>query len=128
MSSIEITIDFSDINPDLEIEEFDELTRRLRDEIKEVVDDVSLVRESEIPKQSKSALAGFVLGVLKAEVSLENIAALFNFLSSRFKGKPIEMIVKAPDGREISLKAGNREDFEYGMLKAQEFLSQSQRP
>ncbi len=35
---------------------------------------------------------------------------------------PIELVVKAPDGREVSIKASNREEFEFAMQQAKAFL------
>jgi len=126
-SSIQIVIDFSSINPDFQEEELDAFTRQLQNEIRDVADSVYRVRMSETPDNSKSALGSFILGVLKAEVTFKNTGALFNFLSTRFGDKPIELTVKASDGRELSLKASSRKDFEYGMFKAQEFFDQSQK-
>lgn len=123
-SNVQITIDISAVNPNLEAEEIETLTRDLKDEIKDLVEDAYLVRESEIPAKGKSAFAGFILGLLKAEVNFKNIGALLNFLANRFRNQPIEMTIKAPDGRELSIKASTREEFTFVMQQAREFLDQ----
>ena len=49
LANLQVTIDLSDVDPDLEAEALEELTRNLKQEISELVEDVDLVRESNIP-------------------------------------------------------------------------------
>ncbi len=49
--------------------------------------------------------------------------AVFDFLKESLSGKPIEMTVKAPDARELAIKAENEEKFNFAFEKAQEFLN-----
>lgn len=120
-SNIQVTISLSD--PSMDDEELQAEVDNLRSQIIEVdgVEDASLVAVETAPPGSK-ALGGFLIGLLMAEVNPANIKALFSFLSERMGGKPIEMTLKAVDGRELSIKASSKAEFDYAYEKAQEFL------
>jgi len=120
-SDIQVTISLSD--PSLNDEELDEEVENLLPQISQVdgVAQAAKVPIEEAPKGAK-ALGGFLLGILTAEVNPANIKALFGFLSERLGGKPIEMSLKAPDGRELSIKVSSQAEFDYAYQKAQEFL------
>lgn len=112
-SALQIVIDLSQVDPDLEPEELESLTNSLKHEISELVEDAQLVRESEIPEGGKPALAGFVLGLLKTEVSVKNIQALMGVLQERFGAKPIKLTGEK-DGNKLSfsLEVGRAEDLD----------------
>jgi hypothetical protein len=120
-SNIQVTISLSD--PSLDDKELEAYTENLKSQLEEVdgVENADLVAVEDIPQGSK-ALGGFLLGLLTAEVNPANIKALFSFLSERLGGKPIEMSLKAADGRELSIKASSKAEFDYAYEKAQEFL------
>lgn len=106
-SNVKLTIALSD--PDLDTEELDKVTRNLLQEMNELdeVEQASLVTEA-APEGSK-ALAGILLGILQAEVSVDNIMKVLGFIGDRKKGKTIEMELEA-DGRKLKLKASNQQD------------------
>lgn len=120
-SNIQVTISLSDSS--LDDGELQAYTENLRSQLQEVdgVEDADLVAVETAPPGSK-ALGGFLLGLLTAEVNPANIKALFGFLGERLGGKPIEMTLKAPDGRELSIKASSQAEFDFAYQKAQEFL------
>ncbi|MGB5962746.1 MAG: hypothetical protein WBG73_19065 [Coleofasciculaceae cyanobacterium] len=120
-SNIQVTISLSDSS--LDEEELQAEVDNLLPQLKEVdgVEDANLVAVAEVPQNSK-ALGGFLLGLLTAEVNSANIKALFSFLSERLAGKPIEMSLKAADGRELSIKANSKAEFDYAYKKAEEFI------
>lgn len=120
-SNIKLTIALND--PNLDAEEIETQTRNLLREVKDLdeVEQASLVGVAETPQGSK-AFAGFLLGMLQAEVSVANLSKLLGFLGDRLGGKSIKLTLKAPDGREINLEASSREEFEFAMEQAQEFL------
>ncbi len=62
------------------------------------------------------------MGWLNTLVNADKLKTLFGFLRDRFGNKPIKLVVKAPDGRELTLEAGSREEFEFAMQQAQDFL------
>jgi uncharacterized protein YlbG (UPF0298 family) len=91
MNNVQVMIDFSNIDPELELAQLETLTRRVADELEELTETVAPVREAEIPEGSKPALAGFVLGILQAEVNAKNIKATLDFLGNRFYGKTVKL-------------------------------------
>ncbi|MBD2463929.1 hypothetical protein H6G89_23280 [Oscillatoria sp. FACHB-1407] len=117
-SDLKIMIDISQVDPDLEPEELESLTDSLKNEISELVEDAELVRESEIPEGGKPALAGFVLGILKTEVSVKNIQALMGVLQDRFGSKPIELTGEK-NGNKFSIKVGKPEDLDQAVAAFQ---------
>lgn len=119
-SDIEITISFAD--PSLDDEELQAEVQNLLPQIREVdgVEDADSIPVAEAPPGSK-AIGGFLLGKLKAMVSLDGIKTLFKFLSC-LGGKPIKLKVKAPDGRELDIEASSKEEFELAYQKAETFL------
>ncbi len=119
-SNVKLTIALSD--PDLDAEELDKVTRNLLQEMNELdeVEQASLVTEA-VPESSK-ALAGILLGILQAEVSVDNIMKVLGFIGDRKKGKTIEMELEA-DGRKLKLKASNQQDLVAAIQAAQEFIS-----
>ena len=57
LANVRVQIDLSDAEPDLEAEALEELTRNLKQEIEELVEDVDFVRESELPAGGKPELS-----------------------------------------------------------------------
>ncbi|MBH8564086.1 sugar ABC transporter permease [Nostoc sp. CENA67] len=119
-SNVEVTISLVDLG--LDDEDLQEQVEILLPQLKEVdgVEDANLVPVENAPKGTKS-ISGFVWGLIKAKAA--NIPALFKFLSDRFGNKPIKIGVKAPDGRELTVEASSREEFEFALQKAQDFLN-----
>ncbi|MBD2778057.1 hypothetical protein [Iningainema tapete] len=121
-SNVKLTITF--INPDLDDEEKDEEVQKLQAQMKELaeVEEVNRVSDPNPPTRSKGFVS-FLTGLLMAEVSPANIKKLFGFLSERLGNKPIKIAVKAPDGREITVEASSKEEFDFAMQKALDFLN-----
>ncbi|MGK7957374.1 MAG: hypothetical protein AB4063_19300 [Crocosphaera sp.] len=121
-SLVTLTLSFDD--PDLDAEEKDEEVQKLLNQMKELdeIEESDRILDPNPPEGNK-ALGGFLVGMLTAVVKPDNIKIVFGFLSERLKGKPIEIAVKAPDGRELSIKANSQDEFEYAFQKAQEFLN-----
>jgi hypothetical protein len=104
LTHFQILIDLTEVDPDLEPEDLEELTRSVVEEIGELVEDARLVRETELPEGGKSALGGFVPGMLKAVASLTGLKTMLDFLGDRFYGKNLPIKV------EVN---GNKYEFEY---------------
>ena len=122
-SNIQLTISLSEL--DLDEEDLQAEVENLLPQIKEVdgVEEAGLVEVSEVPESSKS-LTGYVLGMLKTVlVDKADLKNVFSFLRDRFGNKTIKLVLKAPDGRELDLEASSREEFEFAMLQAQNFLN-----
>ena len=120
-SSIKFTIAFND--PDLDSEELDEQAQRLLSELKQVdeVDEVNRVLDPNPPEGNKS-MGGFVVGLLMAEVTAANAKKLLGFLGDRLGGKPIELTLEG-NGKKLSVKANSREELEFAIKAAQDFLA-----
>ncbi|MFQ4141110.1 hypothetical protein [Chlorogloeopsis sp. ULAP02] len=121
-SNIKLIIAFAD--PDLNDEEKEEQVKKLLVQMRELdeLEEIARVPDPNPPEGNK-AIASFLSGLLMAEVSTANIKKLFGFLGDRLNNKPIKMTVKAPDGRELNVEASSKEEFEFAMQKAQEFLN-----
>lgn len=120
-SLVKLTLVFKD--PDLDAEEKDEEVQKLLNQMQKLdeVEESYRVLDPNPPEGNK-ALGGFLVGMVMAVVKPENIKTLFGFLSEGLKGKPIEIAIKAPDGRELNIKANSQAEFEFAFEKAQQFL------
>lgn len=111
-SNIQVLIDLTEAAQDLEPEALEELTSQVVEEIRgELVDEAELVRESEIPELGKPGLGGFIVGVLKTEISLKNARALLNYLGERFSGKPVKISLQR-NGNKYSIEYGSKAQLE----------------
>ncbi|BAY82872.1 hypothetical protein NIES267_23570 [Calothrix parasitica NIES-267] len=122
-SDIQLIISLSELG--LDDEELQAEVENLLPQIREVdgVEDAVPVEVAEVPENSKS-LTGYTLGMIKTflidKVNLKNV---FGFLQDRFGNKPIKLVVKAPDGRELNLEASSREEFGFAIKQAEDFLN-----
>lgn len=121
LASFHILIDLTEVDPSLDSKDLEDLTSSVAEEIEEIVEDVELVREADIPEGSKSALAGFDIGILKAEVNFKNAKALLDFLGDRFYGKNLPLKVEA-NGKKYEFEYRTKEQLA-DALKAIEQLS-----
>ncbi|MFN6519298.1 MAG: sugar ABC transporter permease [Nostoc sp. CreGUA01] len=121
-SEVQVTISLTELG--LNEEELQAEVQNLLPQLREVdgVEEADLVPVENAPQNTKS-ISGFVWGLLKAQIKAANIATLFKFLSDRFGNKPIKIGVKAPDGRELNIEASSREEFEFALQKAEDFLN-----
>ena len=102
-NSLDVTIDLSPAGLDLEPDELEQYTLRLQQEMSELTETAELVRSIDIPESGKSGLAGFDLGVIKAEVNLQNLKKLLDWLGNAFYGKTLELQYEE-NGAKVSLK------------------------
>lgn len=85
-------IDLNQAGLDLDPEELEAYSRRLAADLEDgLVDEAQLTRSADVPKGSKAGEAGFDLGILKAEVNLENTLAVLGWLRDRIAGKTLEI-------------------------------------
>ena len=82
LTNFQLLIDLTEVDSDLEPEALEDLASSVVEEIGELVEDVGLVRETDIPEGGKPALGGFVLGLLKAEVSWKNARAVLDLATN----------------------------------------------
>jgi hypothetical protein len=74
------------------------------------------------PPAGNKALGSFLFGLLTLEVSKANFQKLAAFLGQRLGNKPIKFKVKTPDGRELEVEASSKEELDYAIQKAQDFI------
>lgn len=120
-SIVRLTIAFVDSG--LAIEEKDEEAQNLLDQMRglDEVESVSRVLDLNPPEASK-ALGGFLVGLLTAEVSSENIKKLMTFLGDRLGNKPIELEVEA-NGKKLKVKASSQAELAAAIEAAQKFVA-----
>ncbi len=119
-SNIKISIIFTD---ELDDEEKNQEVQKLLTQMKSLdeVEDANPVIDPNPPENNKAG-GGFLIGRLMAEIKLDNITKVFGWLKDRLGNKPIKLHVKAPDGREINIDVGSKEEFELIWQKAEDFL------
>lgn len=111
-ANFQVLIDLTEAVQDLEPEALEELTSQVVEEIRgEWRVEAELVRKSEIPELGKPGLGGFILGVLKTEVSLKNAQALLNYLGERFYGKPVKISFER-NGNKYSIEYASKAQLE----------------
>lgn len=123
-SQVILTITLKALNDaDFDEEKLEKLTQNLLREMRQMdeVERADRVLDPEPPEGNRS-LGGFLIGILKAEVSVANFKKLMEFLGDRLAGKPIKIKVKKANGEEIEIEASSQVKFNFAMQKAQEFL------
>ena len=122
IGNIKVRIDLTEMRPDFEPEELEKLTKRLAEDLEEIAENVSLVRDAEIPARSKTGLAGVIWGVLKTEVTLENVRKLLGYLGIFSQNEPLELEFTA-NGNTYRLQYRNNQQLE-SAVQAVERLTQ----
>lgn len=90
--TLDLYIDLNEAGFDFDPEEFEIYAQNLVADLKEgLVEDAQLARVTDIPEGSKAGQGGFDLGILKAEVNLENIVALLKWLRHRIAGAELQI-------------------------------------
>jgi hypothetical protein len=119
--NLKLTIAFTD--PELEPEQRDNQAQRLIAELRDIddVETVDRVLDPNPPAGNKS-IGGYLVGLLMAEVKVDNAKKLFGFLKDRLVGKSIEFTVEA-NGKKLSVKASSREELDYAIKAATDFIS-----
>ena len=117
--NLKLTIEFTD--SELEAEERDEQAQLLIEELRDMPEvRVSPVPDPNPPEQHKGG--GFLAGLLMAELKIDNAKKLFGYLRDRLGGKSIEFTVEA-NGKKLSVKASSREELDYAIKAATDFIS-----
>ena len=103
----ELIIDLNQAGLDLEPDELEAYSMRLVEELRsDLAEDAGLVREETIPDGAMSGAAALVLGVLKAQVSIENVGKVLKWLWT-LKPSAVQKITYKKDGREVVLEYQN---------------------
>jgi len=90
--TLDLYIDLNEAGFDFDPEEFEIYSQNLVADLKEgLVEDAQLARVTDVPEGSKAGQGGFDLGILKAEVNLENTVALLKWLRNRIAGAELQI-------------------------------------
>lgn len=104
---LELTLSFQDAESP---EKQEKLTQTLWQQMRQI-DGVKVDRVSDDnPPEGSRTFGAFLLGLLKATVTLDGLKSLFGFLGDRLGNKPIKIKAKFADGREVELEASSREE------------------
>jgi hypothetical protein len=118
-SNVKLTIALS--NPDLDAEEQEREALNLLREIKDLdVESAELVAVTEIPEGAKP-VGGFLVGVLRTELSLANFKKVLGYLRDRLSNKSIELEVEA-NGKKLKVKANSQQELTAVIEQAQKFV------
>lgn len=119
----QVIIDFNQAGLDLEPEEMEAYALRLAEELREdLVEDVGLARESDIPDGAMSGTAAFLLGILKAEVTAKKILAVMKWLWNLRPNTVLKVSYKNGD-REVHMEYRTQEQLEQQMAVLKEIDS-----
>lgn len=121
-----IQFTFAVNDPELDDAERQEIARKLLRELRQLdeVENVDFAKESELEAGAKSALATIV-GVLTAEVSIENIQKVLGFIGDRIPNKPVVIKVKVGE-QEVEIEAKSRKELAEAEKVANNLLKQMQ--
>jgi hypothetical protein len=119
--NLKLTIEFND--PELDPDERNEQAQRLIGELRLAEIDVDRV-DADLTEGTKS-IGGSLVGLLTAEVTVANGKKLMGFLGDRLGGKPIEFTVEV-NGKKLTAKASSREELDYAIAKANDFIEKWQ--
>ena len=124
--TVSLTIKFND--PQWDDEKREQEAQKLMSLLKQI-DEVTVKRpyDLNIPQESKSLGAATLIGLLNAEVSLDNFKGLIRFLGDRLGNKSIELEVKVKD-KYLKIVASSREEMQAAVQAAQAFVSEQTLP
>lgn len=119
----QVIIDFNQAGLDLEPEDLEAYALRLAEELREdLVEDVGLARESDIPDGAMSGAAAFLLGILKAEVTAKNLLAVMKWLWNLRPNTVLKVSYKNGD-REVHMEYRTQEQLQQQMAVLKELDS-----
>jgi hypothetical protein len=118
-STVKVVINFND--PEANAEEREREVQRLLKQLKELdeIESVGRVPDPNPPIGTK-ALGSYLIGLLTAEIKIDNFKKVMGFLGGRLMNKTIEFELEA-NGRKLKLKVNNQEDMEAAIKAAKDF-------
>jgi HD superfamily phosphohydrolase len=121
-----IQFTFAVNDPELDDEEQQEIAQNLLRDLRQLdeVEKADFAKDSKLEPGAKSVLATIV-GVLTAEVSIENIQKVLGFIGDRIPNKPVVIKVKVGE-QEVEIEAKSRKELEDAQRVVRELLEQMQ--
>jgi hypothetical protein len=121
-----VQLTFAVNDPELDDEERQEIAQKLLRQLKQLdeVEKVGRAEDSNLEEGSRSVLATLV-GVLTAEVSIDNVKKVLGFVGDRLSDKPIIIKVKVGE-QEVEIEAKSRKELEEAEKVANNLLARMQ--
>jgi glucose uptake protein GlcU len=121
-----VQLTFAVNDPELDDEERQEIAQKLLRQLKQLdeVEKVGRAQDSNLEEGSRSVLATLV-GVLTAEVSIDNVKKVLGFVGDRLSDKPIIIKVKVGE-QEVEIEAKSRKELEEAEKVANNLLARMQ--
>ncbi len=121
-----VQLTFAVNDPELNDEERQVIAQKLLHQLKQLdeVEKVGRAEDSNLEEGSRSVLATLV-GVLTAEVSVENVKKVLGFVGDRIPNKPIIIKVKVGE-QEVEIEAKSRKELEEAEKVANNLLARMQ--
>lgn len=121
-----IQFTFAVNDPKLEDEERQKIAQKLLRELRQLdeVEKADFAKDLKLEPGAKSVLATIV-GVLTAEVSIENIQKVLGFIGDRIPNKPVVIKVKVGE-QEVEIEAKSCKELEDAERVVRQLLAQMQ--
>jgi chromatin segregation and condensation protein Rec8/ScpA/Scc1 (kleisin family) len=121
-----VQLTFAVNDPELDDEERQKIAQKLLRQLDQLdeVEKVCRAEDSNLEEGSRSVLATLV-GVLTAEVSVENLKKVLGFVGDRIPNKPIIIKVKVGE-QEVEIEAKSRKELEEAEKVANNLLARMQ--
>jgi hypothetical protein len=110
--NLTLTIEFND--PELDPEERNQeaqLLMRVLDGMDEIETVDRVIDPTPAPEGTRSGVT-YLVGLLMAQMKIENAIKLFEFLRDRLGGKPMKLVFEC-EGEKISIEANSQKDFDH---------------
>ena len=123
MSKIPVQVTITLSAPELEDEKLQEAVHNLKSELKDVegVSEANLIPVEE-EKPGSKGIGGFLLGQLKALVSLKYLKTLVSFLGHNLYGRTVKLKAEG-NGRKLEIELSRPEDLDKVMPRVEEFIN-----
>jgi hypothetical protein len=124
-SKLKLTIQFTD--PKLDAEERNEEAQSLIDQLSLLkdrgeIDRVSRVIDPTPSPEGSKAIGTCLVGVLMAQMNIDNAKKIFDYLRDRLGRQKIEFTIEA-NGKKLSVKASSREELDYAIQAIEKFIA-----
>lgn len=108
-----VLIDFSEAGLNFDRADLENYLLAIADEMEsaELALSVNLTREEETPDAAKSGISAFLVGVLTAEISRENLVKVMNYLGHLRYGKTLTLSGEI-DGMTYNIEYRNKQELD----------------
>ncbi|MFQ4138188.1 hypothetical protein PGN35_017905 [Nodosilinea sp. PGN35] len=114
--SYSVLIDFSEAGLELDRADLESFLLTIADEMEsgDLVQDVRLARDEDIPEAAKSGVAAFFIGILTAEINRENLGKVMDYLGNLRYGKTLTLSFEV-DGMTSTIEYRNNQELDQAL-------------